>query len=260
MNKSILVVIYFFCFLHSSAKANEDLIQLLSLAVEIEDANLIKDSINAVLESENYNTILFDSLRKYSVGGSLQFVLHRAVYDKNILASIVLANHSKNVNTLYEHESAWIQTNSGISNQPKIPIEIALESNLKEIIPFLLRKGADLYRFREVNFIWDEKENLDYITELGFTAEKKVCVKSKRAFYPISPLRMSRTFIGDAIVQNRLDILQLLYKLHPIDFNRPCCKLMSTNRILTPLQFSLAIKRYDISMFLIDLEVSVECN
>ena len=148
-----------------------------------------------------------------------------------------------------------ITNNSGNSRLSKMPIEIALEVDMIAIIPYLLMKGANAYIMKQVNFFYEGEEDLNYLSVWGCESERQICVKSKRAFYT-DPLQMRRTFIGELIAKNRLDVIEILHKMGKADWIRVCCCVMGVD--YTPLQFALAIKRYEIAQFLIDHGAKIE--
>jgi len=241
----------FFCFLNSPLKANDDLIKLFHLAVESGDTKLINEVIEALLKMENNSKNLLDALAKYSENGKIDFALHNAIKDKNILASVILAYHSKDVNTRKAKETCnCVPVN--IHRDAKTPIELAFESDMIELIPYLLMKNANHYLMRDVAFLYEGEENLDYLIYL-FPLVKKTCRTTNKVGYETSGFQ--RNLISDSIINNRLDVIETLNKAKT-DWNRICCKAMGS--FYTPLQLSLAIKRYDIAQFLIDHGVRIE--
>ncbi len=67
---------------------------------------------------------------------------------------------------------------------------------------------------------------------------------------------MNRNLIGDAIVHSRLDAIEILWK-SKVSWNDPCFTQFG-GISLTPLQFALAIQRYEIAQFLIDHGARIE--
>jgi len=258
MKKFLLILACFTCFLSVPLKSycettcNEDLIELFCLASETGDVNLINDVVQAILDQENSNEILLDALARYNEKGKIDFALHNAIKDKNILASVILAHYSKDVNTSKGKEYC-----NGAHNvrDAKTPVELALEADMKGLIPYLLMKGAGPYRMRQVSFVFEEEENLDYLKEFGYVLVKKTCMKTKKVFYELPPY-YKRTLIGDAIVGNRLDVIKMLDKAK-VDWNKSCFNFCNAPN-LKPLQLSLAIQRYDIAQFLIDHGARIE--
>ena len=247
----------FVCCTHT-LQANDDLLKLFHLAVEHKDLKLMHEILEALLHSENSNKDLLDALAKYSEKGKIDFALHNAIKDNNLLSSVVLVPHTKNINSRkIEHETVWITLNSGNFRPQKTPIELSLEANMIGLIPYLLMKNADPYQMRKINFFYEGEENLDYLQEFDCKIEKKICAKSKKVFFHInSPINMSRSLRGDVIAKNRLDVVEILQKSGKIDWNKACCTIIGVN--YTPLQFALVIKRYEIAQFLIDHGVRIE--
>jgi ankyrin repeat protein len=217
---------------------------------------------------ENNNINLLNALAKYNEWGKLDFALHNAIKNKDLISSVILTHYSKNVNTRKEGlEYVWNGTNA-VNNRPnKSPIELALDADMIGIIPYLLMKNADPYFLKQIGFLYEEeKEDLEYLKEFGCgdsidPIEKKICTRSKRAFFDIDTpknksINMSRTIIGDAIAKNRLDVIEILHKSSNINWNKICCSMF--NRNFSPLQFALAIKRYEIAQFLIDHGAKIE--
>lgn len=250
MNKIILSLMCAFFCINSPLKANEDLLQLFHLAVEHGDVKLIKEVIDALIKDEANSKNLLDALAKYSEKGKMDFALHNAIKDKNLLSSVILTHHSKDVNT-----SRGKETCNGAHNirDSKTPIELAFEADMIELIPYLLMKNANPYRMRSVAYVYEDEENTDYLKELGVIPTKKTCMTTKKAFFDIQGAQ--RTLIGDAIVNDRLDVIKILGN-SKIDWNKHCFMWWSTS--YTPLQFSIAIKRYDIAQFLIDHGARIE--
>jgi len=69
------------------------------------------------LETKNLKTLsldcdiihLLDALTLYSEKGRVDFALHNAIKDKNLIASVVLTNYAKDVNTKkINGDCAWI--------------------------------------------------------------------------------------------------------------------------------------------------------
>lgn len=262
MKKILLLVFCFLTCFSCQLVANDDLLKLFHIAAENGDVKLVTEVIEALLKEKSNNKNLLESLAKYSEKGKVDFALHNALKDKNLLASVILAHHAKDVNTRKGYDAVWIASNHGCSRRSKRPLELALESNMIGMIPYLLMKNADIYTTEAVEFLYEEEENVGYIVELGYEAKKEICVKSKKVFFHVSPFKFSRTFIGEVISKNRLDVIEILQKTietlqkKPVDWNKTCCTVMGTN--FTPLQFALAIKRYEIAQFLIDHGARIE--
>jgi hypothetical protein len=94
-----------------------------------------------------------------------------------------------------------------------------------ELIPYLLIKKADPYLIKELKFIYEGEENPEYLTKIGCATQRYECAKTNIPFFEIqSPIKCERTFIGDAISKNRLDVLEILDKFSPtkIDWNKFC--------------------------------------
>jgi ankyrin repeat protein len=253
----------FFCCINSPLKANDDLLNLFHLAVENGDFKLVTEVIDALLKDKKNSNNLLDALVKYSENGKIDFALHNAINDRNLLASVILAHHAKNINTRkHGSDYVWIAQNSAVSRPSKTPIELSLEFDMIEMISYLLIKGADVYSLNDnVGFLNDYEENINYLTKFGCKAEKKVCVKSGKSFF-LFPKENSfsfiykRNFIGDAIAKNRIDVIEVLQKMSKVNWNTVCCTIRYTN--YTPLQFALAIERYEIDQFLIDHGARIE--
>lgn len=263
MKKFVFLLLCFFGCLNSPLNANEDLLKLFHLAVENGDVKLVTEVIDALLKDKNSNHNLLDALARYNERGKIDFALHNALKDRNLLSSVILVQHTKDINSRFPYsEAAWITANQSVSRPNKIPLELALEAEMTEIIPYLLMKNANPHIMVEISFIYEDEENPNYLTDLGYRFERKICVKSKKAFYPVNAngLSISRTFIGELICKNRLDIIEMLqvWKKNLIDWNSVCftAKLHGTN--FTPLQLALAIKRYEIAQFLIDHGARIE--
>ena len=260
MKKLVFLLMCLFCCVNSPLKANEDLLNLFHLAVENGDVKLVTEVIDALLKDKNNNKHLLDALARYSEKGKIDFALHKAIKDKNLLASVILVQYTKDLNARQENEVMW-QTSgmgfAGYSRLARTPIELALGCDMVEIIPYLLMKKADPYLIRPVSFFLPEEENLDYMLDLGYKIEKKTCVKSKQEYLAVAaPGGFSRTLIGEIIAKNRIDIIEMLQKMFLVDWNKKCCKAIGVE--FTPLQFALTIKRYEIAQFLLDHGARIE--
>lgn len=263
MRKIILILICFFGYVHCTAHANEDLLNLFHLAVENGDVKLVTEVIDALLKDQNSNKDLLEALAKYNEKGKIDFALHNAIKDKNLLSSVILVQHTKDINSRLPYsESVWKATNHGVSRLNKTPIELALEAEMIEIIPYLLMKSANPHLMKDIVFLFEEEEKTEYLLDLGYSLERKVCVKTNKPFYLINAnsLSISRTFIGELICKDRLDIIKILqyWKHKGIDWNATCFASKLHGKTFTPLQLSLAIKRYEIAQFLIDHGARIE--
>ncbi len=267
--KFIILLMYCFSCFNSPLIANEtdDLLQLFHLAVENKNLELVKEVIEALLKLENSSKNLLEALAKYSEQGKMDFALHKAIKDKNLLASVILTYHSKDLNTRKPgNEVIWISlqgtSKGGVVRSNKTILELALESNMVELIPYLLMKGANPNIISDIAFLHEGEEESNYMRE--FDCEiKNITGKEPRKniiiFYnPTRRVNVSykRTFLGEAIVKNRLDIIEILQKMIIKDWNKVCCTIDGID--YTPLQFSLAIKRYEIAQFLIDHGARIE--
>jgi hypothetical protein len=146
---------------------------------------------------------------------------------------------------------------AGYSRIGKTLLELALEVDMIEIIPYLLMKKAEPYFMRPVGFFFPGEEDLDYMKDLGYKIEKKTCVKSKQDYLAVmAPGCFSRTFIGELIAKNRIDIIKILQKMSTVDWNYKCCNALGMG--FTPLHFALTIKRYEIAQFLLDHGARIE--
>ena len=90
MKKFIFMLMCFFGCLNSSLRANEDLLNLFHIAVENGDVKLVTEVIDALLKDKNSSKNLLDALAKYNEQGRVDFALHNAIQDKNLLASVIL--------------------------------------------------------------------------------------------------------------------------------------------------------------------------
>lgn len=254
MQKFILYLICFSCLFTLPIRGNDDLIELLHLAVQSSDLKLVNDVTEIILKQENNNIKLLEAIAKYGSKGKIDFSLHKAIKDKNIFASILLIPHTKDVNARQETEYCWRVNGSGYSGtytEGKNPLELSLEVEMIEIIPFLLMKTGNPHIDRKIGFFIEQEENLDYLQHLGYSVSKKTCAKSRKECLQISaPGGFSRTFIGELICKNRLDIIEMLQKMFKIDWNKNCCTALGIN--FPPLQLALAIERYEIAYFLIE--------
>lgn len=247
------------------ANETDDLLQLFHLAVENKNLDLVKDVIEALLKSENSSKHLLEALAKYSEQGKVDFALHNAIKDKNLLASVILAYHAKNLNTRKPgSEVIWTsiqgKSKGGVSRINKTLLELSLESNMVEIVPYLLMKGANPHVFSDINFLYEGEEDPNYMKELGFEVRNITGMDPKIPiiifFKTNCNANYKRSFIGEVIAKNRLDIIEILNNLNVNDWNFICCKVNGTD--YTPLQFSLAIKRYEIAQFLINHGARIE--
>lgn len=259
MRKVILFFIYLCGCLNFPLSGNEDLLKLFHLAVENRDVKLVTEIIDALLKDEKSNKYLFDALVKYNEKGKIDFALHNAIKDKNLLASVVLVQYTKDINSRVPYnEVVWLSSIYSISRPNKTPLQLALEANMSEIIPYLLMKGSSPYLMSSIGFLYEDEEDINYLVDLGYDEEleRKVCEKSKRPFCKINTntLGIARTFIGELICKNRLDIIEMLqaWQKPSIDWNKPCFVSTFHGTSCTPLQLALTIKRYEIVQFLID--------
>lgn len=250
MKKFIFLLMCFFSCLNSPLIANQDLLDLFHLAVENGDVKLLKEVIEALLKEVNNNQNLLDALAKYNEKGKIEFALHNAIKDKNLLASVILTHHSKDLNTTKGKEYC---NNKSYSRDAKTPLELALEAEMIGLIPYLLMKNATPYRMRLISFVYEDEENTDFLKTLIYM-QKITCTTTKKIFYATSS-DFKRNLIGDAIVKNRLDVIKILEK-SKTDWNKICCVV--GNYTYTPLEFSLATKRYDIAQFLLDHGAIIE--
>jgi len=83
-----------------------------------------------------------------------------------------------------------------------------------EIIPYLLMKNADPYPINDVSFLYEEEENPEYLQELNYKVEKKVCVKTGKAFYRL-PTFNNFNFIYRGNCKTRKGGLLDLFRLNP---------------------------------------------
>lgn len=251
-----------FCCLSFSLKANDDLLKLFHIAVENGDVALVKEVIEALLKDNNSSENLLNALAKYNDNGKVDFALHNAIKDKNLLASVILAHHAKNINTRRsDRETVWLAQNSAVQRPSKSPVELALEFDMIELISYLVMKGADPYPLNDVGFLHIYEENPDYLLKFSCNAEKIKCVKTGEEFFKFPIVNSiqfiyKRNFIGDAISKNRLDVLEVVQKMSKVDWNKVCARIGYFE--YTPLQFALAIERYDIAQFLIDHGARIE--
>ena len=253
MKKIVFLLICFLNCLNSHLSANDDLLRLFHLAVENGDVKLVADVIEALLKEKSSNTHLLEAIAKYGVKGRIDFSLHKAIKDKNLISSVILTRHTKDLDARQEGEILWRSSGmgyAGSSSAGKTPLELALESDMIEMIPYLLMKGASPYTTRNIDFFYEGEENLEFLEKLGNKTTKKICAKSRKEYLRLSVSRIVRTFIGELICKNRIDIIEMLQKMFTIDWNKTCCTSIGMD--FSPLQLALTIERYEIAQFLID--------
>lgn len=258
----VFLLMISFCFtqeIHSSSVSNNELIELLQFAVENGDENLLKDIVNAFLDTkkeEGYE--LLSAISKYNNAGKLDFAVHNAIIAHDLVPAFILAYYSKNIGTRLEAEVIWTNINgsgkSGCSREGKNPLELAFWNDMKPLIPFLISRGADIYQMRNIGFVFDGEEDLDFIREIfpNVLIMKKSCLTTKRGIVATSHA-FKRNLIGDAIAKNRIDVIEMLGE-KTVDWNRPCLSFkISQNHeeAYTPLQYALLMKREDIVLYLI---------
>lgn len=263
VNRLLLFFICFACFVASPLKSycenvDKELVELFYLASEVGDVKLVNDVVQAIARQGNDN--LLDALAKYSEKGKIDFALHNAIKDKNVIASILLAHHAKDVNTRkLVSEVVWTNqsgaSKSGVSRPSKSPIELALDSDLIGLIPYFLGKKADIYVMNNLGFLYEGEEDPAYMEELGYPRQTRVGIENKERVIVFPMADFKRTLMGAAICKNRLDVIKMFQKIS-VDLNKTCCSLNGQD--FTPLQFSLAIKRYEIAQFLIDHGARIE--
>ncbi|MCE5315984.1 MAG: hypothetical protein LLG04_01295 [Parachlamydia sp.] len=256
MRKIIICLFCLFGTLAVPMHANEDLIRLLHLAVENKDLTLVREVIEALLVSENNSKNLLDAISKYNEKGKIDFALHRAIKNKDLLSSVVLAHHAKDVNTRYNDGMAG---GARVGRDGKTPIELALDVDMIEIIPYLLQiKNANPYLMRKITYIYEDEDQINYLKDLDLTdfhVTRKICTRTKKPFFDFT-FPFTRTFIGDAIAKNRLDFIEVLQKAK-FDWNKICVTGGSIGTF-TPLQYALFLKRYEIAQFLINHGARIE--
>jgi|GEM_PF-4999841 len=245
--------------LNSHLTGDENLINQVNSAVEIKDVTLILDSIDAILDVEGNAQNLINLLVQYADNGKSDFSLYNAIEDNNFLASLILTHYSKDVNKRKDgYESVYESKNPSAFRWYKAPLELALDKDMVGLIPYLLTHNANPYAMRGVSFLYQDEENLLYLEDIGVKHEKKVCSKSLKEYFStyyydsiIGRTRcMERTFIGDVIAKDRLDVLEIVDGTIQIDWDKTCCKTQMGK--FTPLQFALISKRYEIAAFIID--------
>lgn len=266
MKKNLLLIclVFFvsvFTCISAPLRGNEDLLKLFHLAVESGDTKLINEVIEALLQMESNNKNLLEALSKYCEKGKMEFALHRAIKDKNLLASVILTHHAKDVNSRLNDGSQVVwKVSISIGSDLKTPLELALDANLVEIIPYLLMKKADPHVMRRFNFLYENIEDYAHMKELGYNVQKFSCAKTNRTFAAFDNIlgQLQRSFIGALIANDRLDILKVMKNLKStfINWNMAC--FTENGRNYSPLQFALATKRYEIAQFLIDIGVRIE--
>ena len=116
------------------------------------------------------------------------------------------------------------------------------------VVAYLLKQGANPYETAKRDFIFEDEDNCNWYVEwFGPLPSRKTCVKSHRIYLPIT---MEKTFISNAIAQGRLEIIQMLQELYPIDWNRKCCTIYTAP--ISPLKLALIHKQHEIAEFLMD--------
>jgi hypothetical protein len=234
----------------------KELIEFFCWASEVGSVRLINDAVEAIVRHENSDKILLESLIKYCENGKADFALHKAIKDKNIIASILLAHNSADVNKRkLGCETVKIDANRGVGRPFKTPIELALDSDVVYLIPGLLIKKARPHEMTEVGFFYEGEEDLGYVEELGQTMQKFEGVENKEKVFVFVGGEFKRSLIGAAICKNRLDVVEMLYRMS-VDLNNLCC--ISRGRGFKPLQLALAINRYDIAQFLVCHGAAIE--
>lgn len=122
-------------------------------------------------------------------------------------------------------------------------------------------KGAEPYSYRYIGFLYEDEEDTDYLRNFDVkSALRKEITESDRIIFLTCDFNFARTFIGEVIAKNRLDVIEMLQK-KSVDWNRICCTISDRSLQVisyTPLQFSLLAKRYEIAQFLIDHGARIE--
>lgn len=236
----VLLVCCFSCF-NSPLMANEtdDLLQLFHLAVENKNLGLVKEVIDALLKVESNSKNLLEALAKYSEQGKMDFALHNAIRDRNLLSSVILAYHSKDLNLRKPGgETIWTSIQGrgkgGVSRANKTILALALESNMVEIIPYLLMKGSNPYIIADVGFLYEGEEDPEYIKEVGGQIKHVMGIDPKIAIIAFYNTNYKRNFICEVIAKNRLDIIEILQKTNKNNWNTTCCTLNGID--YSPLQ------------------------
>lgn len=248
-----LVILIFMIFniqIVYAEKQNNDFLDIFSYAAETCDQVLIKEVLKAIMEQENSNEIVLISLAKYSEKGKIEYALHNAIKSRDLVSSIYLSYYSKNIKASIPVEKI---VENGLSREGKNPIELAVEFDLKSLVPYLIMKGADPYRFRKVQFLCESEEDTSYF-DIFFNAPGLIVdKKTQKKFYIFNDYK--RTLVADVILMNRLDILKMLSKMK-VDLNKVC--LLSYDFSLKPLNLALAARKYEIAQFLLDQGVNIE--
>lgn len=130
MKRVIFLLMCFFSYLNGSLRANEELLNLFHLAVENGDLKLVNEVIDALSKNKN----LLDALAKYSENGKIDCALINAINDNNLIASIILTYHSKNVHTV-KHETEFVKTKAGnrFIRGSKTPLFLSLDKDMLDL-------------------------------------------------------------------------------------------------------------------------------
>lgn len=246
----------------ASSVSNEELMVLLQFAVENNDDDFLKDVITSLLDTNRPGSYqILSAISKYNNAGKLDFAVHNAIKANDLVAAFILAFNCKNVNKSTENEVVWVTSNgnskSGCNRDGKNLLELAFWHGMDPIMPYLIKRGADIYHMRLVGFTYEDEEDLSFVKSIFPDAAilKFNCLTTKKAL-TASSYRFRRNLIGDAIAMNRLDVIEMLGK-NVVDWNQPCLRF-DNGAAYSPLQYSLVMNRDDIALYLIMHGVSIE--
>lgn len=246
----------------ASSVSNEELMVLLQFAVENNDEDFLKDVITSLLDANRPGGCqILSAISKYNNAGKLDFAVHNAIEANDLAAAFILAFHCKDINKSTENEVVWTTSNgkskSGCNRDGKNLLELAFWHGMDPIMPYLIKRGADIYHMRMVGFAYEDEEDLSFVKNIFPDAAilKFNCLTTKKAL-TASSYRFRRNLIGDAIAMNRLDIIEMLVK-NIVDWNRPCLQF-DNGAAYSPLHYSLVMNRDDIALYLITHGVYIE--
>lgn len=245
--------------LFASSVSNEELLVLLQFAVENDDEDFLKDIITSLIDANRPGSYqILSAISKYHNAGKLDYALHNAIKANDLVASFILAFHCKDINKSTESEVEWTTRNgnskAGCSRDGKNQLELAFWHDMDALIPYLIKRGADIFHMRKIGFVYEGEEDLDFIKNLFPDALVKNynCLDTNKKIIATSH-SFRRNIIGDAIAKNRMDIVEMLGKESP-DWNRPCIRFNfhpNQEVAYTPLQYCLIMERDDIAFYLI---------
>lgn len=270
MNKYFYILLFsLICFKSNIAFAKSfsdaELIKLVQFATENNDMELLKDSINALMEGRREQETV-SVLTKYSEAGKLDYALHNAIKSGDLSAAFILGYYSKNLNKRTDWEVVWTnisgKNKSGNSREGKNPLELALWNGMDSLIPFLISRGSDIYQMRSFSFVFENEENLEFINEIFPDAivRRQLCAETKKPIIATGNT-VQRSFIGDLIALNRLDLIEIIGK-KPVNWNAPCLQFKEHHNLITytPLQYALLLKRNDLTLYFLTYGATIDCG